>query len=404
MKKKAIGIFVGITLIVLLGLLIHRRIQEQQSVPRRGAQPVAVRVAPVRRETLHREGVFTGTLQPRSQVVVAPKVPGRLERLHVDMGDEVRSGDLLAELESEEYVQQVEQARAELDVVRSTLLEAQSALQVAENDLRRIRDLHTERIASDAQLDEVQARRQAAAARAQVVEAQIRQREAALKSAETRLGYTRLHAAWNGGAAVRRIGARFADEGTMLRANDPVVSVVDTELLQAVIFVIERDFPDVSPGLPVTLRTDAWPDDLFSGDVARVAPALDEQSRHARVEIEVPNPEGKLAPGMFVRAGIRFAEHPNVQVVPRSALVRRNGRQGVFLADLDAAVGRFVEVSSGISSADDVEIQTPELEGLVITLGHHLLEDGATITLPGGTHGPGGERGRPGVLPGEDAN
>lgn len=382
MKKYAISAVI-LVIVILFAALVVRRIREQRVVARRGVVPaVAVEVEPVVRQTLFREGHFTGTLLPRSRFVVAPKVPGRLEKLSVDMGARIESGQQIAILDSEEYAQQVAQAQAELDVARSQLLDAESVLTVANNDLRRMRDLHEQQVASDAQLDEVLARQLAAEARVQVAKAQIRQREAAVKSAETRLGYTRLHASWNSGAGTRVIGERFADEGTMLRANDPVVSVYDTEQLLAVIHVIERDFPDVRVGQAVMVRTDAHPGDYFEGTVARVAPALDEHTRHARVEVEVPNPEGRLAPGMFIRARIRFAEHADVVTVPSSALVRRNGRRGVFIADREEMKGRFVEVVPGIISGTVLEILEPELDGCVVTLGHHLLEDGSVIALP----------------------
>ena len=390
MKKYAISAVI-LVFVIIFAALVVRRIRGQRVVARRGGMTaVAVEIEPVRRQTLYREGRFTGSLLPRTQFVVAPKVSGRLEKLLVDMGDRIESGQLVAVLDSEEYALQVAQSQAEVDVARSVLLDAESSLTVANNDLRRMTDLHQQEVASDAQLDEVQARQLAAEARVQVARAQIRQREAALKSAETRLGYTRLHAVWNSRGGARMVAARFADEGTMLRANDPVVSIVETESLLAVIHVIERDYPEVVQGQPVVVRTDARPGEDFEGQVARVAPAIDEHSRHARVEIEIPNPEGLLAPGMFIRAAIRFEERPEALTVPAAAVSRRNGRQGVFVADKETMTGRFVEIVPGIASGGMQEVIEPELDGYVITLGQHLLEDGAAITLPGSGRADGG--------------
>ncbi|NIM95016.1 MAG: efflux RND transporter periplasmic adaptor subunit, partial [Anaerolineales bacterium] len=101
----------------------------------------------------------------------------------------------------------------------------------------------------------------------------------------------------------------------------------------------------------------------------------------ARVEIEIPNPDGILKPGMFVRVQIEFAEHKNVTVVPLSALVKRNGQRGVFLADTQNMKAYFIPVTVGIIDHTLAEVVKPSLSGLVVTLGHHLLEDGSAIVM-----------------------
>lgn len=85
---------------------------------------------------------------------------------------------------------------------------------------------------------------------------------------------------------------------------------------------------------------------------------------------------------MFVRCRIQFAEHPDTTVIPVSALVRRNGSQGVFLVDSDKMLAKFVPAETGITEGEWVEILQPKLEGQVVTIGQHLLEDGAKIMLP----------------------
>jgi multidrug efflux pump subunit AcrA (membrane-fusion protein) len=101
------------------------------------------------------------------------------------------------------------------------------------------------------------------------------------------------------------------------------------------------------------------------------------------VEIEIPNPDESLAPGMFVRARIQFAEHPDAVTVPLGAVAKRNDRQGVFLVDTATMKVNFVPVTVGIIEGNVAEILDPKLEGSVVTLGQHLLEDGAAILLPG---------------------
>jgi membrane fusion protein (multidrug efflux system) len=98
--------------------------------------------------------------------------------------------------------------------------------------------------------------------------------------------------------------------------------------------------------------------------------------------VEVPNPDLTLKPGMFVRARVEFARHENATLIPLPALVKRDNKDGVFIADTKNLKARFVPVNTGIINGEIVEIAEPQISGLVITMGNHLLEDGSDITLP----------------------
>lgn len=381
--KKALVFLIVMIFSGLFGWRIYHHLSDAPPAAPRGGKPaVAVLVEKVERKTMHREAQFTGSLVPASRFEVAPKVAGRLETLRVNIGDVLRRGDLVAVLDNEEYALDVTQARAELEVSRANLAETRSALDVAAREYERIRELREQKVVSEAELDGIEAQYRAAEARQQVAMAQIRQREAALQSAEVRLAYTRIHAAWQDGADERRVAERYVDEGAMLRVNDPLVSVVDIRTVIAVVYVIERDFPEISVGQTAVITTDAYPDVSFEGRIIRKAPVLREESRQARVEIEIANPEELLAPGMFVRASLLLAVRENAVAVPAAALISRNGVQGVFLADTRDMTARFVPVQPGITTGTEVEIIAPEIDGLVITLGHHLLDDQSRILLP----------------------
>jgi RND family efflux transporter MFP subunit len=179
------------------------------------------------------------------------------------------------------------------------------------------------------------------------------------------------------------VGERFVDDGAMLAPNASIVSVLDIRTLTGVIYVIERDYSKVRIGQPAVVSTDAFPGKTFLGRVVRVAPILKETSREARVEIEVPNPDGVLKPGMFIRVEIEFSKVDEATVVPISAVAKRNGRQGVFQIDLKEMTAQFVPVDLGIVNNEQAQILNPPLTGQVVTLGHHLLEEGSSIILPG---------------------
>jgi RND family efflux transporter MFP subunit len=382
--KKTLGIVVVLALIGLLGWKVYRRASTSLSGSerQRPAIALAVEVAPVKRTTIHDIGRFAGSLLPRSYFVIAPKIAGRLEKLLVNIGEPVKRGQLIAVLYDEEYAQQVEEARAELEVAKANVEESRSTLDMAQREFERAKALRQKKIASESELDAALAQFKTQEAKYKVTLAHVAQREAALKAAQIRLSYTKIRAWWEDGTEPRVVGERFVDEGAMLKANDPIVSVLEIQTLTGVIHVIERDYSEVRVGQETLMTTDAFPGKTFTGKIVRVAPLLKEASREARVEIEVPNRDGLLKPGMFIRAQIEFASHENATVVPSAALAKRNGQQGIFVADIQNRKAHFVPVTVGIVNTQLAEVVKPPLSGYVVTLGQHLLEDGASITVP----------------------
>jgi RND family efflux transporter MFP subunit len=382
--KKRLTLIVIVLFLGLLGWQVYARLASSGKPEGRqgGSFPVAVEVAPVQKKTLKDIGLFTGSLYPKSQFVVAPKIAGRLEKLFVKIGDPVRKNQVIAILENEEFFQQVDQAKAELEVGRANFQESRSSLEIAKREFERAKALRQKKIASESELDTAEAQLTSQEAKHRVAAAQVAQKEAALKGAQVRLAYTEIRASWENGDDTRVVGERFVDEGAMLAPNTSIASVIDIRALTGVIYVIERDYPKVRIGQQASVSTDAFPGRSFLGRVARVAPILKETSREARVEIEVPNPEGILKPGMFIRVQIEFARFDEATVVPIVAVAKRNGQQGVFQADMEKMTAQFLPVDLGIVNSEWAQILTPPLSGQVVTLGHHLLEEGSSIILP----------------------
>jgi RND family efflux transporter MFP subunit len=387
MKKLLSGLII-LAIISIFGWQAYKRITATAGIGfgrGRSAVAVAVEIQPIRKGQIKDIGVFTGSLIPKSQFIVAPKAAGWLKKLLVNVGDMVQRNQVIAILEDEEYRQQVEQAKAELQVAKANAEKGSSDLELAQREYERAKALREKQIASASELEEAEAAFSACQTQLKVSLAQVSQRETALKAAELRLSYTRVQAFWEDGDQTRVVGERFVDEGTLLQANQPIVSVLENKPLTAVVYVVERDYPKVSVGQSANIATDAYPDKTFTGSIVRIAPLLKESSRQARVEIEIPNSEELLRPGMFIRARIDFASHDNATLIPIAALVRRNGRQGVFIADRDNLKARFVPVTVGIISGESAEIREPSdfgESGFVVTMGNHLLEDGSDITLP----------------------
>jgi RND family efflux transporter MFP subunit len=348
--KKLLFIAILAAGIGLLGWQVYQKASASKkgNNRKRGNVPVAVEIVSVKKSTIQDMGYFTGSLYPLSKFIVAPKIGGRLEKILVNIGDIVKGGQLVAILDDEEYRQQVSQAKAELEVAQANLQERKNILENAKREFDRTVALRKKKIASESQLDTAGSEYRTQQAKLKVASAQVSQKEAEMRMANVRLSYGQIRLPKNNTAGFFVVGERFIDEGAMLAPNTPIVSIIDIGKLIAAIFIIERDYTKIRLGLETIITTDAFPEDHFKGKVIRIAPLLKEKSREARVEIEIFNEDKLLKPGMFIKAQIRFDQHENATLVPTAAIVKRNGSQGLFLADLQQRKAKFVEITVGI--------------------------------------------------------
>lgn len=370
---------------VLLGggwALRVARQDEAPAGPGSGARgPVAVEAVAVEHGPIEQRRELTGTLEATAEIVVAPKVGGRLDRITVDLGDPVRRGQVVAELDDEELEQAQAQAKADLAVAQARKLAADNALEIAERNLERVAGLRQRGIVTEEELDATRATKLQAEAEVAVASSEITRAKAALRGAEVRKAYTQVSVDWTDGAETRVVAERLVDDGTMVAANTPLLSVVGLDPLVVAVHVTEQDYGRLRMGLPVSLITDAYPGEEFTGHVARIAPVFAPESRQARVELEVPNPEGRLRPGMFVRARVVLARVEAAAIVPRAALVSQGDGHAVYVVS-DDDTARLQPVTVGVSDGERVQVDGLPGSARVITLGQARLHDGAAIVLP----------------------
>ena len=372
--------------LVVAGVLVwigNDRVQDLAKKPtRRGAtDAVPVEVAVIERGPIEHRRTFTGTLDPKAEFVVAPKVSGRVEQLHVDLADTVRRGQLVAKLDDDEYVQSVAQAEADFLVAKANLAEAESLLNIAERELKRVEKLRERGVASESQRDTAKADQLAKQAHVAVTGAQVTRAEASLEAARIRLGYSKITAGWRGGNDQRVVAERYVDEGETVAANAPLLRIVEMNPITAVFFVTERDYALLRTGQVVMLRTDAHPDAAFEGRIARIAPVFRESTRQAQVEVDVDNAELRLKPGMFVRVTVVLDRVEDAIIVPEQALVRRDGRDGVFVVAGDGQTVAWREVEVGFRQGGRVQVTGDGLNTQVVTLGQQLLEDSSAVSV-----------------------
>lgn len=347
-----------------------------------GNRPVYVEVGEATFGVMREVGLYYGSLTAAQRFSAAPRVGGVLKDLSVNIGDSVTSGQLIAQLDDDEFKIFRDQAAHNVGLAEAQFAEAEANLRLAQSDMARQSNLADKRIVSQSDFEAVENRLRQAEARLLVAESQLKAAKSSLADATLRLSYTRISAAWPEGD-VRWIGERFADEGDLVTANTPLFSVVSLDPLLVVVDVIERDYPKIRVGQEAELSTRAWPGEVFKGRVARVAPVLSASSRQARVELEVANSDLRLKPGMFAEVVFIFKEVRDVWSVPQDVPFRRREGFVIFVADPESGTVRMVPVTLGLVDNGRVElVDASDPGGPVVFLGQHLLEDGMAYRLP----------------------
>lgn len=378
-------IAIALVVAVVLVYAVWSQVSSPSAARRDGGRPAPVSVAAIQRSAITLSRTYSGTLEAPDAILLAPKVEGRVEEVTVDLADPVASGQVLVRLDDDAQRQLLSQATAELAVAKANHAEAKRAVTIAARDLERVEKLRARGVSSESQLDGVRANHIAKTAQVEVTAAQIERAEAMQQAARIRLNDTRLAVTWSGDSK-RVVAERFVDEGALVTANQPLLSIVQLDPIEAVVFVSEKDYARLSTDQRATLTADAFPASTFEARVARIAPVFRPQSRQARVELVVPNADGRLKPGMFIRATITLAEEKETTVVPSEALTTRDGKIGVFLVNDDDTVS-WRPVRTGIEDTRRVQLLEGPTSGRVVTLGHQLLDDGSAVTIPDAPRG-----------------
>lgn len=384
---KALKIIVLLIVIVIIGSvgwLIYAKLNVETTEEQRGNRggPVPVEVAEVRRGEMVDRRQFIGTIQPFIESVISSNVTGRIERLHVDVGDTVERGMVVAELEDEAFVQRVNEAKAELAVRRAQLALATNALTIAEREYERVRALSERGIASESELDVVKNNFDSAKAQIEVAEKEMERQARAVEGAEIQQRYTRIRANWNTGGDTRIVEHRHVEEGDNVTSGEPILEVMELSRVLAVISIGERDYRRLNVGLKAAVRVDAFPGEVFEGEIYRLTPSFDMQTRQATVELLLANEDMRLKPGMFARVVIELADSMDATIVPIQAITRRDDSLGVFVVNEAGDQVRWAPVEIDIREGASVAVRGENISGRVVTLGQQMLRDETPIRIP----------------------
>ena len=301
---------------------------------------------------------ISGTLAARSRVGVKPKLPGRLERVLVDIGDRVTAGQVVATLDRGEVDAQVDAAVAAVAVAHAALESAEAALANAETEHERAKTLFDAGALPRQRLDTAQTAHRAAVAQRDLAKANRTQAEAAVRRAREVQGDATLHAPVAG-----YIVERNYDPGS-IPGDRPVVVVADIRELKLEAGVSELEAGRLKKGLPALVSVQAKPGETFSAQLAAIAPEVDPRNRHFRIEVRVPNPDTALLAGMYATARVVLDTADGAIAVPREAVVTRDGQRVALKVDGDKVTpvtvvegltdGRQVQIVSGLKAGDTV--------------------------------------------------
>jgi RND family efflux transporter MFP subunit len=315
-----------------------------------------VTVAVVKRSPADAELSLPGNISAIVEASIYARAAGYVRKRYVDIGDKVQAGQLMAELETPELDQQVAQARAALSQARQQLTQSQASLVQfkAQRDLAKItadrfdslvkrgaiarQDADTQ----DSTLQSDDALVNAADASVGAATDNVTQSQANLDRILALQGYQNVRAPFSGVVTVRNI-----DAGSLISATgagqgaanaSEMYRVAQTSTLRILIDVPQTEAPAIIIGMPADVLVNEFPGRIFAGKVTRTANALDPNSRTLPVQIEIPNADGKLYPGMY--AQIKFKNHRLTPplLVPGDAIIA--GPAGPRVAILEDVAGK----------------------------------------------------------------
>ena len=341
-----------------------------------GAAEQPSNLAAVVAKPVSRTVELPGELLPYLEVSLHAKVPGFVERVLVDRGSVVHTGELLVELSAPEMTARIAEAESKVQAAASDRAEAEAQLASAQAAYDRLKKA-SETPGAIAGLELVQSEKQVEAAKALVQSRQqaTRVAEAAVQSQKDLLQYLKIVAPFNG-VVTERLVHPGALAGTS--AGDALLVIQQVSRLRLVVPVPEEVLGGMAHGASVPFRVPAFPDRIYSGTIARSAHALDTKSRSMPVELDVTNRDGSLAPGMYpsVKWPVRGARP--ALYVPKTSVVATTER--VFVIRSRDGKAEWVDVKRGPADGDLVEV-TGELHAgdQVVRRGTDEIRPGAPV-------------------------
>ena len=364
MKIKTIVIaIVALAVVAVAGtrLFNENKTNDQSDV----VKPLeSIKVSVVKPTVMQFEDIvtFVGGVEPKEVAIVASKVTSNVTVLDVfvDIGDQVKQGQLLARLDDSLTRRQIEEARAAVAAAKASISQAKSQLQTTEKDYVRYKNLYQEQVISRQQLDQIEGQYEVDKAKLDQSQRQLEQAEAQLRQLQVMMSYHDIVSPVNGVIAERNI-----DPGDTVGAGSSCFVVSRQETVKIKGTITESDYPKARLGQLAHVTIDAFPGVSFDGSVSRLSPTLDASTRTANLEVWIPS-KGILKPGMFARVEVVVGKHDGI-ALPKEAVkqLAGTGEWYCFIVGPDKKAkqifvkrgietGNLVEIIEGVSAEDRV--------------------------------------------------
>lgn len=298
-----------------------------------------VKVARVTEQAVPQVVSYTATIEPYKRNLISSSLPNRIKKIYVEVGDRVSAGQKLVDLD------------------RANLAQQKLQLDNLELEYNRVKELFAVGGASQQQVDQMRT-----------------QYETAKTSYENLDENTVLVSPTNG-----VVTARNFDNGDM--ASGAILTVMQIQPVKVQVNVSESDFTKVKLGMPVDVNVEVYGDEVFKGKVSLIHPTIDASSRTFVTEINIPNADGRIRPGMFARVNIDFG-NVNRVVVPDQAVVKRSGSGDRFVYVYKDGKVSFNQVQLGRHMDTSYELISGVENGSeVVIAGQSRLKDGAPVKV-----------------------
>jgi membrane fusion protein (multidrug efflux system) len=342
-------------------------------------------LAPVELRDVEHHIEASGQLVAQYEAQIAAEVPGRITELLLLEGDRAEAGAVVLEIDPERRELEVEDARARL-------LEAEAALFDQQREARRIRELHGKQVASQARLDKVETQIKLANARLAAARSHLGIAERALRDASVTAPFAGL------------IATRSVSVGEFVNVGQGLFELVALDPLEVEFSVAEKDSSRVALDAEIGVRVAPFPEESFRAVVTLVSPTIDPRTRTLRLKAILPNPDGRLRPGLFARVDLGVDRRSGVPMIPEEAVLYRSTEEIVFLlTNADRVERRAVETGVHLDGAVEIVAGLAGGERVVVR-GHQDLIDGALVAARNPDGSPATPRvvgGRPEAEPAE---
>ena len=310
---------------------------------------------------------------------LASKIAGRLTEVTVRLGDRVKKGDLLAQVDDSDLQRQYEDVKAQVDVAEANRQRVVAQLEETRSELRRLEELFSGGLISAGEIESARAAAAALEAQLKAVEAQKQQSEVRVRLLGQQIDEARLTAPFNGVVA-----DRYLNSGSFVQAGTPIVRLVEAGPLRVRFWIPEEGLSGVSPGVRFEVTTQSTREQRFSGAVTRLSGEVSRRNRTVAVDGVLETTAATLRPGMYAQVEMARGSVRG-KIVPGAAVLKRvdaggDEINGLFTAMDGIAQWRPVRVLGRQDDRIAVE-GALSAEDRVLIFGHQDLADGARVTV-----------------------